>query len=135
MGIGSEGEPAPAPTFENNVFYQAYSFTNDRGFDVSGSISVQFNENMDSILTFSAESRIDHTTEGPHYNGIIEESMRGHEDVTPAVAFSPNGKYIASGSNDKKVFLWDLETRQVFAEFQGLSENTFPARLVNIYAS
>ncbi|MDA3823544.1 MAG: WD40 repeat domain-containing protein [Bacteroidales bacterium] len=59
------------------------------------------------------------------YEGRIEQSMRGHDDVTLAVAFSPDGKKIASGSNDRKVFLWDLETREKIAEFQGHSDNIY----------
>jgi WD40 repeat protein len=59
------------------------------------------------------------------FEGIAVESMRAHEDITLAVAFSPDGKRFASGSNDKLVFLWDLETRKVIKEFQGLSDNIY----------
>ena len=59
------------------------------------------------------------------YEGRIEQAMRGHDDVTFAVAFSPDGTLIASGSNDRKVFLWDLESREVIATFQGISDNIY----------
>ena len=32
---------------------------------------------------------------------------RGHSDAVTTVAWSPEGKYIASGSDDKTVQVWD----------------------------
>lgn len=59
------------------------------------------------------------------YEGRVEHSMRAHDDVTLAVAFSPDGNTIASGSNDKKVFLWSVTTKEVIAEFHGHSDNIY----------
>ena len=38
--------------------------------------------------------------------------FRGHAGTVTAVAFSPNGKMLASGSTDQRVRLWDLTTGQ-----------------------
>ena len=59
------------------------------------------------------------------FEGRIEAPMRGHEDITLAVAFSPNGKWIASGSHDKTVRLWDMETLDPIAAFHGLSDQIY----------
>ena len=39
-------------------------------------------------------------------------SLKGHAGTITAVAFSPNGKMLASGSVDQRVRLWDLTTGQ-----------------------
>jgi WD40 repeat protein len=42
--------------------------------------------------------------------GVARWVLAGHEDQVHAVAFSPDGKKLASGSHDYSVRLWDLET-------------------------
>jgi hypothetical protein len=75
--FNTQGDPAPTPTFENNVFYQAYSFTDNQGYIVSGNMSIQFSKNLDTVLTFSAEYKMDKTFVNPLY-GTLEKSISGH---------------------------------------------------------
>jgi len=42
--------------------------------------------------------------------------LRGHTSCVNSVAFHPSGKYLASGSNDKTIRIWDVNTQQQVAE-------------------
>jgi WD40 repeat protein len=37
-------------------------------------------------------------------------TMQGHNNNITSVAFSPDGKYLASGSYDKTIKLWSMES-------------------------
>ena len=39
----------------------------------------------------------------------------GHTDWVRSVSFSPDGKKLASGSNNKAVIIWDVETSRSLA--------------------
>jgi WD40 repeat protein len=43
--------------------------------------------------------------------------MQGHRDKVTALAISPDGKLLASGSQDKTVGLWDLATGRQLRRF------------------
>ena len=46
--------------------------------------------------------------------------FQGHTDRVASVAFSPNEKRVVSGSHDKTVRIWDVETwKQVGEPLQG----------------
>ncbi|WP_009631057.1 WD40 repeat domain-containing protein [Synechocystis sp. PCC 7509] len=49
---------------------------------------------------------------------VIERPFKGHTDEINSVAFS-NGKYIASGSRDRTVRLWDIQRLAVGQPFLG----------------
>ncbi|HEV3085269.1 MAG TPA: c-type cytochrome domain-containing protein [Gemmataceae bacterium] len=52
-------------------------------------------------------------------------TLPGHDDVVFSVAFSPDGKRLASASFDKTVRLWNLATHKVERIFTGHSDSVY----------
>ena len=48
-------------------------------------------------------------------------ALSGHTDFVDTVIFSPDGRYIASGSDDKTIKIWDVESRACVATLSGHS--------------
>jgi WD40 repeat protein len=46
-------------------------------------------------------------------------SLQGHDNTVLSVAFSPDGKYLASGSYDGKIKLWSIESQKEITTLQG----------------
>jgi WD40 repeat protein len=47
------------------------------------------------------------------------KTFRGHTKYVNSVAISPNGKYIVSGSYDKTIKLWNINTGELIRSFKG----------------
>jgi WD40 repeat protein len=80
----------------------------------AGEVDVEFS---DGVLIAASAS-------GESINRNVEPSTRysildGHEDHVSSVCFSPDGKTFASGSLDRTVRIWDLETRSTIETLEG----------------
>jgi WD40 repeat protein len=53
--------------------------------------------------------------------------LKGHTKEVYSVRFSPDGKTIASGSHDKTVRVWDVESGQEMRKLKGHSSSVWPA--------
>ncbi len=47
------------------------------------------------------------------------KTLKGHKSDVTSVSYSPDGKYIASGSRDKTIKLWDVNTGNCIKTFSG----------------
>ena len=54
---------------------------------------------------------------------VLERKLEGHASWVNCVAVSPDGKWAASGSDDKTVKIWDLESGECWATLEGHTDN------------
>ncbi len=53
----------------------------------------------------------------------VTNTLEGHSDSVRSVAFSPDGKTLASGPSDNTIKLWDIETGKVTNTLEGHSDS------------
>ena len=51
--------------------------------------------------------------------GAALQTLKGHSDSVNSVAFSPDGQRVVSGSDDRKVQLWDVGTGAALQTLKG----------------
>ncbi|GCE59596.1 eIF2A-related protein [Microcystis aeruginosa] len=74
--------------------------------------------NDENLSTFSHWERVSEYEEDDQ---VVMKLIR-HPEIVESVAFSPDGKYLATGSNDNIARLWSLQSH-FFVEFKGHKDN------------
>jgi WD40 repeat protein len=52
----------------------------------------------------------------------VQDVLRGHNTEIRAISFSEDAKYLASGSSDKTIYLWDTDSLSVKGEATTIGE-------------
>jgi WD40 repeat protein len=84
----------------------------------------QVSINLDRALLFGLEAwregnnyeAQDALLKALQFSPHLESTLFGHTDIVFSVAFSPDGKTLASGSGDDTIILWDVASRQPLGE-------------------
>jgi WD40 repeat protein len=55
----------------------------------------------------------------------VISTLQGHSNSIISVTFSPDGKYLASGSLDNTIRLWNFEQKKEVTMLQGHTDNVY----------
>jgi WD40 repeat protein len=102
---------------EDGVDLLLYALTTDESTDVKDAaynlLRSKYGKLIESVIAYEAQKSLT--------SWELEYTLTGHSDDVKSVAFSPDGKILASGSRDNTIKLWDVATRRLIATLTGHS--------------
>jgi len=115
---------------------KGYSWTKNWQKYVKQDLSPQFKQILDQLLKKDIEDRYcsaDQVLQDlqslspqlPWQNPICIATLTGHSDSVWSVAFSPDGRTLASGSGDNRIKWWDVQSEREIVAFTGHSNRVY----------
>ena len=87
---------------------------------LSAMAQTPLNSPLHTLWVDHLQNHISVTSGNPHTWPVEVHTLEGHTGSIWSVAYSSNGRHIASGSSDKTIRVWDVTTGQTVAgPFQG----------------
>jgi WD40 repeat protein len=95
------------------------AFLRDTQLDLSLLLGIEVFQRLDNSQTQGL--LLDNAQANPQ----LVQILRGHTSPVLTVAFSPDGKTIASGSHDGTIIMWDIATHQPIRKIKSLPVDVF----------
>ena len=106
--------------FEDAIQFmnEYFQFWKKEGFD-----PIQTKELKEEGFTFEEIKLLNDLNINPYESKGLIQTLEGHSDSVEVLAFSPDGKLLASSSNDAVIKIWDVNSGDLVKTLEGHSDS------------